>query len=249
MQNKTKPGYVYKVICDIPEPHIVYIGSTTQTPRERLGHHSTIQRRPTKLNKLIQQHGKEHFSIDIIEWISDKSLRIARERYWTEQYKNEPDNCNERLGNSYSVELRERASRDSYRNRAVVCDNDDRHYVSCTSAAKVYNVNTSDVSECCAMHLKQVKGLRFRYEDLDKSLYDTYWNNGGVVRNRHILCVETGEVFHNAVEAAHRLGVAHTAIMRCCRRGGMLRKSKLHLVFEGAYAHSLNPATRGSDSP
>lgn len=248
MKDTTKPGYVYKVILDIPEPHVVYVGSTTQTPTERLGHHATIQQRPTKLNKLIRSIGKEHFSIEIIEWVDGREARFEREHFWTLKYKDAPDNCNQCVGTERTDDMNEQASLTNYRNRDVICENDGSVFRSCSEAAKAYGLNCSDVSECCALHLRQTKGYYFRYADRDKSVYLAYWSAEGIVRNRQILCVETGKVFRNSVEASKELGVGHTAILRCCRRNGYLRKSHVHLVFEDQYAHLPKLVTADSDS-
>lgn len=231
MKDKSKPGYVYKIIFDIPEPHVVYVGSTTQKPNERLGHHSTIQQKPTKLNKLIRANGRDHFHLEIIEYVPDYEKRFEREHYWTLQFKNVPDNCNECIGNEKSINMRESASLNSYRNRNVVCENDGKVYRSCTAAAQEYGLIVNDVSECCARHLRQSKGYYFRYEDEDKELYVAYWNTG-IKRNRRIRCVETGVVYKNSVEAARAFGVHHTSIARCCKEKCLLHKANVHLVFE-----------------
>lgn len=237
MKDKTKPGCIYKVVLDIPTPHIVYVGATTQPLGERLSHHAAKMRRPTKLNKLINQLGKDHFTIEMIEEVADYDERYRREQYWTEQLMNEPDNCNECVGTRHSEEMCLRDSINSYRNREVVCENDGKIYRSCMEASKAYDLKCSDVSECCARHLRQSKGYYFRYTDEDRDSYIAYWESDGIIRNRPIKCIETGKVYRNSVEASKDIGVGPTAITRCCEKQGILRKSKLHLVFIKPYAH------------
>lgn len=249
MKDVTRAGYVYKVVFDIPEPHVVYVGSTVQSPRERFGHHATIQKRPTKLNQLIRKFGREHFSLEIIEWVADRRERFDREHYWTMQYKDVPDNCNQCIGTRRSAEMNEQARMTNYRNRDVVCENDGKVYCSCAQAARAYGLISNDISECCARHLRQTKGYYFRYADVDKQLYVNYWKSAGIIRNRHILCIETGVVYKNSVEASKVFGVLPGAILDCCQRKGILRKSKVHLVFEDEYAGLPKPATADSDSP
>ena len=250
MKDVNKPGYVYKVIFDIPEPHVVYVGSTTQTPGGRLSHHATKQKNhPTRLNQLIQKHGKQHFKLEIIEWVADRSVRFIREQYWTSVYKDSQDNCNQCIGTRRSAEMNEQARLTNYRNRDVICENDGKVYCSCSQAARAYGLISNDVSECCARHIRQTKGYYFRYTDVDRQLYVDYWKSAGIIRNRHILCVETGVVYKNSVEAAKVFGVLHGAILDCCKRKGILRKSKVHLVFEDEYAGLPKPATADSDSP
>lgn len=230
MKDKNKPGYVYKIIFDIPEPHVVYVGSSTQSPSERLSHHAAIQQKPTRLNALIRANGKEHFHIEIIEHVADYAKRFEREHYWTLQFKDSPDNCNECIGNEKSAEMRVAASINSYRNRDVICENDGKLYRSCSAAAQEYGLLVNDVSECCARHLRQSKGYYFRYADEDRDLYITYWNTG-IKRNRRIRCVETGVIYKNSVEAAKALGVHHTSIARCCKDNSILHKVNVHLVY------------------
>jgi hypothetical protein len=104
-------------------------------------------------------------------------------------------------------------------------------------ASKTYDLKCSDVSECCARHLRQSKGYYFRYTDEDRQLYVDYWESEGIIRNRPIMCIETGTVYRNSVEASKDLGVGHDTVLSCCERHGMLRKSKKHLVFIKPYAH------------
>lgn len=231
MKDVTKLGYVYRIIFDIPTPHVVYVGSTVQSPNERLRHHATIQKRPTKINKLIRTFGREHFKLEVIEYVKGRRERFDREHYWTLQHKNEADNCNECIGTVHSEEMKKRASLTNYRNRDVICENDGKVYRSCTEAAHAYGVVVNDVSECCARHLRQSKGYYFRYADEDKELYTDYWQSAGIIRNRRILCVETGKVYRNSVEAAKEYGLNHTTVIGCCKRGGKIRKANVHFVF------------------
>lgn len=248
MKDINKPGYVYKVILDTPEPHVVYVGSTTQTPGERLGHHATIQQRPTRLNKLIRATGREHFSIEIIEWVADRKERFNREQYWTQQLGAEPDNCNECIGTRHSAEMCERDSINSYRNRAVICENDGKVYRSSIEAAPHYGLCDSDIRECCAKHIKQSKGYYFRYADEDPQSYIDYWESESKLRNLPVRCVETGVIYKNVTTAAQVYKVRRDVITASCRKGSILRRYKVHFEYVKPYAHLLNPASTDSAS-
>ena len=78
--NTNKKCTVYRIVCDVPEDRVVYIGKTTQPLGERLSHHATIQRKPTRLNKYINEVGKEHFRIEEIDSSYDHEAMAALER-------------------------------------------------------------------------------------------------------------------------------------------------------------------------
>lgn len=240
-------GYVYKILFDKPVEHIVYIGSTKLLPARRFCLHKGPQTRPTKLNQMITKYGAEHFRLEIIEYAdSNEQLRL-REQYWTLQLGDAVDNCNECIASRHSAEQRASASQNNYRNRRVVCDNDNKEYRSCTDASHAYGVSYSSVSECCAMHKIDVKGFRFRYADIDINIYKAYWESPEEERSKffnylkdiqfrsqkRVRCVETGQVFENTVRAAEAFGIHRTTVAFCCERHTALRKSGYHLEYIG----------------
>lgn len=231
MRCKEKEGVVYKIVCDVPTSHVVYVGQTTQSLSERLSHHAALQKHPTKINQLIRSIGVEHFAILPIEVSSDSAYRLEREAYWTTFWGCDKLGFNVRVANK--VQAKECLSRslNSYRNRAVICDNDSKLFRSCSSAAAAYGVSVADVVDCCARRLRQTKGLRFRFANESREKYTTWWTSG-IVRNRRVVCVETGYTWDSALHAAKCLGVSRSSVTKACHKGNALRKSKMHLKFE-----------------
>ena len=154
----------------------------------------------------------------------------------------EPNNCNECIGTKYTDKMREDASINSYRNRAVICENDGQHYRSSVEAAMHYDVCDSDIRECCAMHLIQSKGYFFRYEDVDRSLYIAYWDSAPITRNCKVRRVDTGEMYNSVADAMDKLGLSRHQVEGSCRKGSIIRKLKTRLEYVNPYAHLLSPA-------
>jgi len=243
-----KEGWVYKILCDVPEEHVVYVGSTTQPLNERLSHHSAIQRnKQTALNKFIRKLGKEHFTIVGIEKSSSKRYRLEREKYWTEKLGCMALGFNRRLAHDLTEEEKEKARLTNYRNRDVICDNTGEVFLSCADAARSFGLHGSDVSECCARNLCQVHGYRFRYADIDRAVYVEFWNSR-IRRNRAVRCIETGQVWKNIAAAATALGLTRKIIEHSCERTGKSRKTSLHFEYDEEYAPSPRHATQGSDT-
>lgn len=213
-----KLGHVYKVICDVPAERVVCVGKTTQPLQERLVHHWTVQKKPTALNKFINEVGKEHFRIEALFESSDPVELSNQEEYWILKLNCIEQGFNKRVGTKLTEIDKQQACLTNYRNRAVICDNDNNCFISCSQAARHYRLNCSDVSECCARKLRQVKGFRFRYADLDKALYSSYWATG-IYRNRKVTCVETGLCWGSVYEASKATSLARSAINLALRRG------------------------------
>ena len=224
-----KVYHIYKIVCDVPSTHVVYVGKTTQTLSGRLSHHAAAQKKPTRLNKLIGTIGREHFSIELIEDCLDATTAGTRERFWIKKLDTISNGYNVRIGSNFTNEDRMTA-RISDRNKAVICDNTGVRYMSCSEAARSLGLNVTDVSECAARHLRQVKGYRFRYADCDRSTYDRYWSTG-ITRNRRVYCLETRTVYANVLMASRALGMHHTSVAKACARGGYCSRKRLHVSF------------------
>ncbi len=76
---------IYKIYNDIDDDF--YIGSTTQTPNERLSNHKSQSKttRQSSLYTKMRLIGEEHFYIEVIEqytYIGDKTERFVLEQDW-----------------------------------------------------------------------------------------------------------------------------------------------------------------------
>lgn len=91
-------GYIYKITNDINEK--VYIGQTIRTITERWKEHlkeSRANRANHPIYRAMRKYGCEHFSIELIEEVSNEQLDI-REKYWIEQYNTYKNGYNATYG-------------------------------------------------------------------------------------------------------------------------------------------------------
>lgn len=91
-------GYIYKIINDINEK--VYIGQTIRTIAERWKEHlkeSKSNRTDHPIYRAMRKYGQEHFSIILIEEISNEKLD-EREKYWIQQYDSYKNGYNATYG-------------------------------------------------------------------------------------------------------------------------------------------------------
>ena len=238
---------VYKIICDIPEDHVVYIGKTTQTLGGRLSHHAAIQRRPTRLNKLIAKVGKEHFRIEEVESSFDHDRMAQLERDLIVSSGCLDTGCNRRVGARYLVEDRMKARLESTASKAVICIEDGKTYLSAIQAAECTGAKQSDVTMCCNMKIRQSNGRHFMYVDGDKEAYMRYWSTG-IKRNRRVICVETGQVYKNTYEAGVSLGINPCSVNRACSAKHFVRKLGIHLEWLDECAPLVRPVIQDSDT-
>jgi len=210
---KNKHGVIYKIVCALHEPHVVYVGKTTQTLTGRLSHHAARQRKPTAINKLIRTVGKQYFSIAKIAESDDPVELAALEKRYIQEYK-----ClyNKRIGADFTEKDVQEARETCYKNRAVICDEMGTAYISSAEAARALGLCGSDVQECCAKHLQQTKGLHFRYADMPREGYVEYWNNSMIHRNRRVHCPELRQTYVNCQAAATATGVSRDIVYRQC---------------------------------
>lgn len=112
--------------------------------------------------------------------------------------------------------------------RAVVCLNDNVHFISCTEAARFYGVPLWAVFQVCAGKLAHIKGLVFMDMDVfNKSVrIDTiiqkvkkfkveqhqYWRNMRVIN----LC--DGEIYDSVVCAAKAYNVSGGYVLDVCEK-------------------------------
>ena len=84
---------IYKIINDINDK--VYIGMTTRDVKVRWKEH--LRHSSQLIDKAIQDLGKEHFSIEVIEECSEDEVD-SREIYWIEFYDSFNNGYNVTLG-------------------------------------------------------------------------------------------------------------------------------------------------------
>lgn len=82
-------GRIYKIVCDL-DPELLYVGSTIQTLRERMGGHiSSVKNEIDKsfVHAKMHELGTDHFSIHLLEESSFESMRELNktEQKWIDE--------------------------------------------------------------------------------------------------------------------------------------------------------------------
>lgn len=105
-QNQT--GYIYKIICAINGK--IYVGQTWRPIQKRFEIHCAEARwkkvSRMGISRAIRKHGKEHFSIELLETIinANQELLDAREIYWGIKLNSlAPSGYNFKLGNARGI--------------------------------------------------------------------------------------------------------------------------------------------------
>lgn len=97
--------------------------------------------------------------------------------------------------------------------KKVMCLNDGRIFASATDAANEYGLNPNTVSSQCRGRQAHAGGFFFTYEICNPPPIPTNICFG----KRRILCVETGQIFESAEEAARAFGISSSNIIKCAR--------------------------------
>lgn len=88
---------VYKIFNTINDK--LYVGYTSQTLRARfLKHISWCEKGGTKLQRAIHKHGKDHFTIELIEECETKEQALIREIFYINEFNSYKMGYNSTLG-------------------------------------------------------------------------------------------------------------------------------------------------------
>lgn len=75
---------IYKVVYT-PSEKVIYIGCTKNSLQTRFRDHCC--KTSSAIYEIIQEYGRENFSIELIEILEDKQLAFAKEQFWTDFYR------------------------------------------------------------------------------------------------------------------------------------------------------------------
>lgn len=76
-------GYIYKIVNDVNDK--VYVGETTRSLDDRFSEHCFEKRSTSKIHRVIQELGWQHFKIIEIEKVPLSQI-YEREAYWVQYY-------------------------------------------------------------------------------------------------------------------------------------------------------------------
>ena len=229
---RTPIGYIYKIHCTLPEVSGVYIGKTTRTIKQRFKQHCGKTGSNSKIGKAIQLYGPQNFVVTELAVAYTQDDLSDLERNFIREYDSIEHGFNVAKGGQGvipSPRLLRKWQVHSYKNKPVIHYETGIQYISGTEAARALGLSSTDITECCRMHLCQSKGNHFYYPGADLEKCKAYWRSA--VRRRPVVCMETGEVFKGIKDACVKTGISRDVIAGMCKGQVAHTRSALHFYF------------------
>lgn len=98
----------------------------------------------------------------------------------------------------------------SRRGKPVFCETNCKAYKSISDAARELDVSMSSIRSVCRGERDSACGYRFRFMDRDEAA------QFNIFVYPRVMCIDTGEIFESAKEAAKHIGVPMSYITHCC---------------------------------
>lgn len=210
----------------------IYIGQSKHI-KQRWSEHKKELKANKHANSYLQRswnkYGEEKFSHVILEECAE-SVLDDREKYYIELYKSFDSDFGYNLtdggGRNKNVSMHTRKllsemnSGVNHPNRKeVVCLETGEIFISISDAANSIGVDYSAITRCC-------NGLTGTVKNLHWLFYEDYINKSQIelneilkkqnLRNRKVVCINTGEIFQSIKDAHKRTGVNANTIGQCC---------------------------------
>ena len=198
-----------------------YVGKTMHKLHKRMGEH----RRGTKhyVDRAIQKHGWENFTIEILEECATSEELSEREQYWIARLNtkapngyNLTDGGEGSPGRKATDEMRANmsASHPSYH---VVCVETGMVFETAKEAAAWAGVQKEAIFRACNGISRTAGGYHWFYQEAPH-LADHEVKVGERKNKRPVRCIETGQIFSSITEAARWAGVHHTLLIKVCQK-------------------------------
>lgn len=150
-------GYIYIIRNKINSK--VYIGQTTQRPKDRWkDHKSKSKYKNNVLYKAIRKYGIDNFYMNIIEDNVPYEKLSEREIFWIEKYDSYKNGYNMTIGGEGNGRL------EVYKIH-IVTNEILETYGSITSAAKINDLDISQLSKVCRKQAYSLGGYKWCYVD------------------------------------------------------------------------------------
>lgn len=96
----------------------------------------------------------------------------------------------------------------------VRCLDSNKVYKDVQTAARELNLRADNIWQVLCNRQKSTGGYHFIYE---KNYIEGKWYNTEVGNDKHVLCLNTGEVFNSLKECAEKFGVDPSAVTKVCK--------------------------------
>jgi len=215
-ENKNETFKIYKITNTVNGK--VYIGQTIRNLEDRFKCH-TRQKNCRKLYNAIQKHGKENFTIELIEFCSNIKQLNDREIFWINTYKSNITGYNIELGGKNKITQQETKDKLSKSLKGRIFSDLHKRNI---SIGKTGNKNPHSFE-----HIQKLKNKKRTQEQKIKYSLCKLGNKnpsyGKPSPNRKsIKCIETNTVFNSITEASilMKIDVRHIC--------NVLKKKRLH---------------------
>lgn len=249
---ETEKYYVYKITNSVNDK--VYVGMTKDTYHRMKSHKTCAKRLNTNRGKVSPLHsdmnklGFDKFSMMVIEETNSKSEALDREAYWIQEYNSIVPNGYNRAtydshGWEWTDEQRQLHSENMMNHESfskkVICLETKEVYPSLEEAGRANGCTGGNIGWSCKKYIKAC-GKHFLFlsdwnSELEKEILNGWHKNKG----RHVVCVETGQIFPDMKIAGEWAGLKNgkSDISACCR-GKKKSAGGYHWVYEG---DEINP--------
>lgn len=180
-----------------------YVGQTTQTIKVRFAEH--YRNNKSYIGHAIQKHGKENFTIELLDTAQDIDELNEKEIYWIAELNTmEPQGYNlchgggVTIGYKHRLDSRKKMSETKKRNKVVKGKNNPFY-------GKTHTKETRK-----RMSEKWQSGERVMSEENKQKLRDAH-------HTRKVRNLTTGEVFDSIKQAAKKYNILETHITRVCK--------------------------------
>ena len=216
-----------------------YVGKTTKKLRRRLYEHKCIKgNQNTYIGRAIAFYGWENFSVEILEECADAKQLNEREIYWIAKLNTKaPNGYNLTEGGAgctgYEVNYKTRYTRSlsNPRKRPVRCLENGVIYESLAAAARATEIGIKYISRNCTG--SRTHALKLHFEFVNKELREKAELRKKQKKNlskRPIICLDTGEIFESAAEAARHFNILASTICSVCR-GKLIRSGGMKFEY------------------
>lgn len=213
-----------------------YVGQTNRKLRVRLCSH---QNNPSGyIGRAIRKYGLKNFKVEILEECETPEQLNEREIFWISTLNtkspngyNLTDGGEGMHGFKYNEETRAKISTNNPRKRLVRCLESGVIYESLAAASRATKIDIKYISRNCTG--ERTHALELHFEFVDENLRkkaELKQKQKKNLRKRPIICLDTGEIFESAIEAAKHFNILPSTICSVCR-GKVIRSGGMKFEY------------------